>query len=244
MKVIILSDIHGNLEALKKALEYVDMLKGDKRIICLGDIVGYGPNPIECLELVQSRTDKICMGNHDYASFNTDNDNNMSPNALKAIKWTRSIIDKKSIEAISKFPIQIEEQNILYVHSSPHSPELWDYIHNSSDANYILQEMDHALCFIGHTHIPVIFSDYEIKRKGEVKTLSKEGKTIVNVGSVGQPRDRSTLLSFAVFDDVKWSVETVRLSYDYKKTISKMKTLPLPEALAKRLACKSYNSGM
>ncbi len=236
MNVIIISDIHGNLEALNKALEYIDKLEGKKRVVCLGDVVGYGPNPVECLEIVQSLTDKICLGNHDYAISNTDLDYQMNWQALEAIRWTRAVLNKESKNTIKKFQVQIEENNVSYVHASPDNPMAWKYITNAGNAAPSIVGMKYPLCFIGHSHIPGIYADHKIIRKAKKIILSKKGKTIVNVGSIGQPRDGSPLLSLAVFDDVNWNVEIVRLAYNYRDTMAKMLKHNLPEFLAERLS--------
>jgi len=236
MNIIIISDIHGNLEALNKTLEYIDKLEGSKKIVCLGDIVGYGPNPVECLEIVQSLTDKICLGNHDYAISNTDLDYQMNWQALEAIRWTKTVLSKKSKDVIKGFQVQIEEDNVLYVHASPDNPMAWKYIDNTRNAHSSMVGMKYPLCFVGHSHIPGVYTDYELQRDGKKAVLSKDGKTIVNSGSIGQPRDGSPLLSFAVFDDVNWNVEIVRLAYNYRETMTKILKHNLPSPLADRLS--------
>lgn len=236
MKIVVISDIHGNLEALNKVLEYIDKLEGEKRVVCLGDIVGYGPNPAECFKIVESLTDKICLGNHEYAILDEDFDYQMARYARKAIRWTRGILDEEIREVINKLPLQIEEDNVLYVHASPDDPMQWKYISNARNAYSSLIEMKHSLCFVGHSHIPGIYAYNELQRNSIDATLSKDDKTIVNVGSVGQPRDGSPMLSFAVFDDDNWNVEIIRLKYDYQKTMAKIKKANLPLLLAERLA--------
>ena len=235
MKKIIISDIHGNLEALNTALEYIDKLDVEKQIVCLGDIVGYGPNPVECMEKTLSITDKICLGNHDYTAINEDLDHKMVWHASEAIKWTRKILDDGMKKRIKDFKVQIEEDNILYAHASPDSPMKWQYITNAKNASSSIAEMKCSLCFVGHSHIPGIYANYELHNEGEKTPLSKNGKTIVNIGSVGQPRDGSPMLSFAVFDDVGWNVEIIRQEYDYQKTMSKIEKAGFPSFLAERL---------
>jgi diadenosine tetraphosphatase ApaH/serine/threonine PP2A family protein phosphatase len=236
MKIVIISDIHGNLEALNKVLEHIDKLEEEKRVVCLGDIVGYGPNPAECFKIVESLTDKICLGNHEYAILDEDFDYQMARYAREAIIWTRGILGEEIREAINRIPIQIEEDNVLYVHASPDDPIRWKYITNTRNAYSSLIEMKHSLCFVGHSHIPGIYAYNELRGNSNKATLSRDDKTIVNVGSVGQPRDGSPMLSFAVFDEDNWSVEIIRLEYDYHKTMAKIEKANLPFFLAKRLA--------
>jgi diadenosine tetraphosphatase ApaH/serine/threonine PP2A family protein phosphatase len=236
MKIVVISDIHGNLEALNRVSEYIDKLEGEKRIVCLGDIVGYGPNPAECFKIVESLTDKICLGNHEYAILDEDFDYQMARYAREAIIWTRGVLGEEIREAINRLPLQTEEDNVLYVHASPDDPMQWKYITNARNAYSSLIEMKHSLCFVGHSHIPGIYAYNELQENSNKATLSRDDKTIVNVGSVGQPRDGSQMLSFAVFDDDNWSVEIIRLEYDYQETMAKIKKTNLPLFLAERLA--------
>lgn len=236
MKIVVISDIHGNLEALNKVLGYIDKLEGEKRVVCLGDIVGYGPDPAECFRIVESLTDKICLGNHEDSILDTDYDYQMTKHAIEAIRWTRGILGEEIREAINRLPLQIEEDNVLYVHASPDDPMRWKYITNARNAYSSLIEMKHSLCFVGHSHIPGIYAYNELQWDSNKATLSKDDKTIVNVGSIGQPRDGSPMLSFAVFDDDNWSVEIIRLEYEYQKTMAKIEIANLPLFLAERLA--------
>ncbi len=236
MKIIVISDIHGNLEALNKVLEYIDKLEGEMRVVCLGDIVGYGPNPAECFEIVESLTDKICLGNHEDSVLDTNYDYYINYYAREAIRWTRGVLSNEVKETINQLPLQIEEDNVLYTHASPDNPGYWKYIHNARNAYSSLIEMKQSLCFVGHSHIPGIYSYRTLQKSSNKATLPKDDKTIVNIGRIGQPRDGSPMLSFAVFDDDNWSVEIIRLEYDYHKTMAKIKEAGLPLFLAKRLA--------
>ena len=236
MKIVVISDIHGNLEALNRVLEYIDNMEDENRIVCLGDIVGYGPNPAECFKIVESLTNTICLGNHEYAILEEDYDYQMAKSAREAIRWTRGIMGEEIREAISRLPIQIEEDNVLYVHASPDDPMEWKYITNVRNAYSSLIDMKHSLCFVGHSHIPGIYIYNELQGNNNKATLSRDDKTVVNVGSVGQPRDGSPMLSFAVFDDDNWNVKIIRLEYDYHKTMAKIEKANLPFSLAERLA--------
>lgn len=236
MKIVVISDIHGNLEALNRVLKYIDNMEGENRIVCLGDIIGYGPDPVECFKIVESLTDRVCLGNHEYAIQEEDYDYQMAKSARKAIRWTRDLLGEGIREAISRLPIQIEGDNVLYVHASPDNPMQWKYITNTRNAHSSLIEMKHSLCFVGHSHIPGIYAYDELQGDSNKATLTGDDKTIVNVGSVGQPRDGSPMLSFAVFDDDNRNVEIIRLEYDYRKTMAKIEKANLPFLLAERLA--------
>ncbi len=236
MKIVIISDIHGNLEAMNMVLKHIENIKEEKRVVCLGDIVGYGPNPTECFKIVEKLTDKICLGNHEDSIQDLDYDYQITKPARAAIRWTRGILGEEIKEAINSLPVQIEEDNVLYTHASPDDPMQWKYITNDISAYPSLVEMKYSLCFIGHSHVPGVYTDYGLQMDGKKTILSKEGKTIINVGSVGQPRDGSPMLSFAVFDDKDWNVEIIRLKYNYHETMAKIKKVNLPIFLAERLS--------
>jgi diadenosine tetraphosphatase ApaH/serine/threonine PP2A family protein phosphatase len=185
---------------------------------------------------VESLTNKICLGNHEDSILDTDYDYQITTHARAAIRWTRGILGEEIKDTIKKLPLQIEEDNVLYAHASPDEPMLWKYITNAGNAYSSLVEMKHSLCFVGHSHIPGVYAYQKIQRDGKKIVISKEGKTIVNVGSVGQPRDDSPMLSFAIFDDNNWEVEIIRQKYNYQETMAKIEKANLPLFLAERLA--------
>jgi predicted phosphodiesterase len=229
MKYAIISDIHSNLEALLKAFEIIDKEKVDE-IICLGDIVGYGANPNECIDLVRSRCSTIILGNHDAAVLHPFLFDDFNPLALKALQWTAEQLTDESRMLLSSLPMVGRKENILFVHSSPSSPELWDYIVDSEDAASALQNFDERLCFIGHTHIPGIFS-----QQGSVKSITREEQFLVNVGSVGQPRDRNPMLAFGIFDSSTWDYRLIRSEYNIEQAAEKIFKAGLPRELGVRL---------
>ena len=229
MKYAIISDIHSNLEALQKAFEIIDKEKVDE-IICLGDIVGYGANPNECIDLVRSRCSTIILGNHDAAVLHPSLFDDFNPLALKALQWTSEQLTYESRALLSSLPMVGRKENILFVHSSPSSPELWDYIVDIEDAASALQNFDERLCFIGHTHISGIFS-----LQGSVKSITREEQFLVNAGSVGQPRDRNPMLAFGIFDSSTWDYRLMRSEYDIKLAAEKIFAAGLPQELGFRL---------
>jgi predicted phosphodiesterase len=230
MKYAIISDIHSNLEALQKAFEIIDDEKIDE-IICLGDIVGYGANPNECVDLVSSRCSTIILGNHDAAVLHPLLfDDYFNPLALKALQWTSEQLTDDSKELLSSLPMVERKGDILFVHSSPSSPELWDYIVDNDAAASAIQNFDQRLCFIGHTHIPGIFS-----RNGRVKSITREERFLINVGSIGQPRDRNPMLAFGIFDSSAWEYRLVRSEYNIQQAADKIYKAGLPQELGVRL---------
>jgi predicted phosphodiesterase len=232
MQIAIISDIHGNLEALTKALNVIDEIHVDE-IVCLGDLVGYGPDPDDCVKIIQARANIVLMGNHDYAVIDTTSTENFNPVAKQAVFWTQDHLSSDSLEYLKNLPYRHREKEILYVHSTPNDPEKWDYIFNWDDAQEQFPLFDEKLCFVGHSHIPQIF--YQDLSVPMTLDLSRDYKYIINVGSIGQPRDGNYQLSFGIFDTEQWRYKPVRADYDVQLTSQKIRDRGLPSFLADRL---------
>lgn len=229
MKYAIISDIHSNLEALRKALSIIDEKEVDE-IICLGDIVGYGANPNECVDIVRERCSTIVLGNHDAAALNVSLAHDFNAIARKAVVWTSTTLNEVNRKFLSSLPLVERKPNILFVHSSPQSPEAWDYIIDSDDAFSAIRHFEEQICFIGHTHVPGIYT-----QRGRAKTIDRDEQCIVNVGSIGQPRDGNPMLSFGIFDSHTWEFELIRSDYDIQTAAEKIYAAKLPEELGNRL---------
>ena len=229
MKYAIISDIHSNLEALTKALEIIDQRSVDE-IICLGDIVGYGANPNECLALIRQRCNTVIKGNHDEALLNESITSRFTEDARSAIEWTRKRISEENISYLHTLSISIKKDDLFFVHASPCYPEQWKYILEDHAAVSALHCFSESLCFIGHTHSPAMFST-----AGRVRNMMKGERYLVNVGSVGQPRDRITDLSFGIFDADAWWYENIRSPYNVALTVRKILATDLPPVLGYRL---------
>lgn len=229
MKYAIISDIHANLEALKKAMSIIEEKHVDE-IICLGDVVGYGANPNECVDIVRSRCSAVILGNHDEAALDPMGPHDFNPIAQKAIEWTAGQLTDENRSFLSSRPMAEKKEDILLVHSSPASPELWDYVINADDAVAAIQHFEEKICFIGHTHVPGIFSPH-----GRAKSISTTEQHLVNVGSVGQPRDGNPMLAFGIFDSTAWEYELIRSVYDIQGAAEKILNAGLPRELGFRL---------
>jgi predicted phosphodiesterase len=231
----IISDIHGNLEALEAVIADIDEQK-IKEVYCLGDIIGYGPNPRECIDLVMDRCAVTILGNHDQAAlFDPEGFN---AGAERAIFWTRHVLetgDPKGNERrwgfLGELPRVRREDQFLFVHGSARNP-LNEYVFPEDIYNQRKMERIFALvdkyCFQGHTHIPGVFTEglnflspEEIDHRYE---LGAE-KVLVNVGSVGQPRDGDPRACYVVLSGN--TVQYRRVPYDFEKTIDKI--YPIPE---------------
>ncbi len=238
MKIAIISDIHGNLEALNAVLKKIEEEKPDK-IVCLGDIVGYGANPNECCDIVKKLTDKIVMGNHDSAVCMKTPLDWFNPNARTAIEWTMKKLTPDNFDFLSKLPLTLKYENLLFVHASPNSPEEWKYILNAYDAYYELQVIKENVCFIGHSHVPVTFmldENLDIFMIDREEFFIEGGKKyLINVGSVGQPRDFDPRASFGIYDTDKKHFRIIRVDYDIRLAQRKIIEADLPVILAERL---------
>ncbi len=239
MKYGIYSDIHGNLEALQRVLESMKRLGVEKKV-CLGDIVGYGPFPNECVELVKNNSDFVILGNHDSVAIGRESaDNWNNYNAQKAIEWTAKVLTTESVEFFKGLPYMASESPLLFVHASPWSPADWRYVTSLDDAVDAFSFFTERICFIGHTHWPII-----VITEGEQNfrvsetlfhTLLPEQRILVNDGSVGQPRDRNPLAAWCLCDTEKMTVEIIRVAYDINKTQEAMRKLGFAEFLINRL---------
>jgi diadenosine tetraphosphatase ApaH/serine/threonine PP2A family protein phosphatase len=229
MRIAVISDIHSNLEALTRARVEIEQEKVDE-IVCLGDIVGYGANPNECVDIVRGLTPHVLLGNHDEAAVDLTKTEFFNPFARIAAEWTAGALTPGNREYIAGLPLTIERHGILFVHASPVHPEEWNYILTPSDAAGNFHAMRTEVCFLGHTHVPEIFGEDLWTRH-----IVRGEKFIVNVGSVGQPRDGNPKLSFGVFDTELWSYRNFRLDYDVELAAFKIKKAGLPKNLGDRL---------
>ena len=238
MKRAIISDVHGNLEALRAVLEDIDRERVDA-IVCLGDVVGYGPNPCECVQLVQDRCSLVILGNHDQgALFDPDGFNS---GAERAIRWTRNQLEmhdrlpRNSGNRLSDFlgelPRTRSDGEIMFVHGSARRP-LDEYVFPEDIYNPLKMEHIFELvgryCFQGHTHIPGVFTTSpEFLSPGvsagqtEVAIDLPPGKAMVNVGSVGQPRDNDPRSCYVILEDDQ-RVRFRRIAYPCEVTCQKM----------------------
>jgi len=229
MKYAVISDIHANLEALQKALQVIASRHVDE-IICLGDVVGYGASPNECVDLVRARCAATVLGNHDAAALDPTQAEDFNVIARRAIGWTSERLTQESRAFLSALPMETRKGQLLFVHSSPRSPESWDYILGSDDASTAFRYFTEQLCFIGHTHVPGVFS-----HNGRAMNVSGDDRYLVNVGSVGQPRDGNPMLAFGIFDAETWTYELVRSEYDIQSAADRITSAGLPKELAYRL---------
>jgi predicted phosphodiesterase len=240
-KFAIVSDIHSNIEALTTVLADIDQ-RGITTIYCLGDVLGYGPNPKECLDLVIAKTHNCVLGNHDYAVLYEPT--NFNTGAEQASYWCREALESENEDNarnqrwdfIGKQQMrwQLEQQlgqvkaKMDFVHASPRRP-INEYIFpddvytNPAKLNGLFERTEH-ICFVGHTHLPGVFladpDFYAPEELGNVYPIVEGEKAIINVGSVGQPRDRDPRAGYVFIEDNK--INFVRLEYDLESTVKKI----------------------
>ena len=232
----VISDIHGNLEALGAVLEHIKSLS-ITQIICLGDIVGYGPNPLECLDLVAEHCEQTVMGNHDFGVLYEPA--NFNAGAEQACFWTRQALlgdpQIKRRQSRTRFlgsaPTKVVHDNMSFVHASPRRP-VNEYIFpddvysNSNKLASIFERVD-SFYFVGHTHFPGVFlPDPDFYSPQELDghfAFDTATKAVINVGSVGQPRDRDPRASFVTVDETQ--VKFVRIEYDIQTVIDKIQAV-------------------
>ncbi len=241
MRYAIISDIHSNLEALQAVLKAIERLNID-RIICLGDVVGYGPDPNQCIELVTKNCTLILTGNHDYACIDQSELENFTQYAREAIEWTVPKLTAESYQQLASWPFTGEIDNCFLAHANPGDPRSWDYILTLSDARYYFSQFSSEICFIGHSHRPIIFIEQRGQNwpryhvyTGTSLALESPHRYIINVGSVGQPRDSNPAAAFGILDTDQQLFEEIRVTYDVQKTYQKIISAGLPEFLANRL---------
>lgn len=230
MRIAILSDIHANLDALERSLEEIERV-GVDAIYCLGDVVGYNADPAPCVERVRAHCDGIVMGNHDAGVAQEEGLDVLPPDGQAAARHHRTRLSPDQIDFLSHLPLKIQEANCTFVHASPDAPAAWKRLTSYPSARRQFEYFDTDVCFVGHTHVPTVMAD----RLG-VFEVRPNHRYIVNVGSVGQPRDQNPKLSFGLFDTETFEYRNVRLEYDVSAAAEKIQREDgLPDRLADRL---------
>jgi predicted phosphodiesterase len=234
----VISDVHANLEALETVLEEIEKEEVDQ-ILFLGDAVGYGPNPNECVELLRRKSAVMIAGNHDRAAAGMDSYDQFNLYAKTAIEWTMKSLSKENLRFLQGLSLTeaIEKDDIFLVHGTPKEPEMWHYLISEYTAALNLAYFEEKICFVGHSHQPfIIESSYRdiISTHYNSRQLRNESRYIVNAGSVGQPRDGNPDASYIVFRKDRLQIK--RVPYDIVLTQNKMEKAGLPAYLIERLA--------
>jgi len=229
VKIAILSDIHSNLEALERALTEIEHI-GVDALYCLGDIVGYNADPAACVDLVREHCTGIVRGNHDVAVA-TGAVSALPSDGQAAARHNRARLSDEQIAFLSGLPLRRTAENCTFVHATPDAPSAWTRLTTYPAAQAQFSHFDTDVCFLGHTHVPAVMADslgiFEV-RPGH--------RFLINVGSIGQPRDQTPKLSFGLFDTDSFEYRNVRLNYDVDRAAQKIRASDtLPDRLASRL---------
>jgi diadenosine tetraphosphatase ApaH/serine/threonine PP2A family protein phosphatase len=238
VRYAILSDIHGNLDALQAVL--VDAGARADALICLGDVVGYGPQPQACLELMAERAVALVAGNHEHGVAGLLDLDWFNPHARAAVEWTQARLDHDHRRYLAALPLVAELGDATLVHASPAQPGEWDYLVSAEDGFGAFPGFPTRLCFVGHSHRPAVWSQGswgpEFQPGGFDVMIDAGRRYIINVGSVGQPRDRDWRAAYAIWDVEACRIVGRRVAYDVAAVRGKIVRAGLPKFLADRLA--------
>lgn len=239
MKVFVCSDVHGNMRALDAVLG-VYREHAPARLLFLGDAIGYGAHPDACLDrLLNLPRARYLLGNHEWALLDRDERVFLNDAAASAIAWTEQALGGRYNDALLRlFHLRVEDPRFIAAHASPREPSEWPYLHSEYSARPVFEAVDFELCFVGHTHIPVVYTYSGGPRSLEPEVpfrLDPSDRYIVNPGSVGQPRDGDPRASCCLFDPVERTVTLYRREYDIGAEARDIVAAGLPRFLAERL---------
>lgn len=241
MKFAIFGDVHGNLEALEAVLADMEE-QGATHPLCLGDLVGYGANPAECVEVVRALGCPVVRGNHDDLATSGKIPASFSEAAKISLDYACRHLNPSQRNFLRRLPMIWTEDPMTLVHATLDGPESWGYISTRLEAQTCFLYQKTPVCFVGHTHRPCAFAQEKEVRPLEFRHVdvhpdrTKVGrKFLFNVGSVGQPRDGDWRASYAIYDTLEQWVDLRRVGYDIEKASAKILKAGLPESLAKRL---------
>ncbi len=237
MRYAFLADIHGNLEALTSVLADIDGV-GAERVVCLGDVVGYGAEPRECLDLLRQEEIPILAGNHDLAVCNRLSTQYFHSEAQASVRWTQDVLREEDRTFLAGLSLIGESELFMAAHGTLYRPEMFEYILSVFDAQLSFEAFEAPFGFVGHSHVPAVFVQsedrIEILMQPEM-AISEPRRAIVNVGSVGQPRDGNPKAAYVLFDTDTRAVSLRRVAYDVERTVRKILATRLPPINAHRL---------
>jgi diadenosine tetraphosphatase ApaH/serine/threonine PP2A family protein phosphatase len=243
VRYAVLSDVHGNAEALAAVLADADG-QGARDVLCLGDTVGYGAEPVACLETIGDRAAAVVAGNHEQGAAGLMDLAWFNPTARAATVWTRARLGSDHRHYLTRLPLLATVGEACLVHASPDHPEEWEYLVFPEDGFGAFGAFASRLCFVGHSHVPAVWSlgssgpDFTGRFAAWPHRIRLEAgrRYLINVGSVGQPRDRDPRAAYAVWDVDAGVVTIRRVVYDTEATARKILAAGLPAVLAERLA--------
>lgn len=242
MRYLVLADIHGNLEAFEAVLEHAQQQDSFDEVWCLGDIVGYGPDPGECVRRLQALPHKAVAGNHDLAAIGKLDVDEFNPGAAAAALWTARQLSKQEADYLASLPERREVDGVTLAHGSPREP-VWEYLLSMGAAEASFAAFPGRLCFVGHSHVPLVFRCSVATgacdgglMPSDLRLESHGVRYIANPGGVGQPRDGDPRASYLVYDAQSDVIRHFRVPYPIASTQAKMLQAGLPHNLIARLS--------
>jgi diadenosine tetraphosphatase ApaH/serine/threonine PP2A family protein phosphatase len=240
--IALLADVHANLEALRACLADAER-HGAQRFVFLGDLVGYGADPLAVARIAMARVAAgaiAILGNHDAAAIGRPH--RMNPEAEAAIRWTRNAMDAETLGFLAALPLEREEEDRLYVHADASRPEAWRYVTDAEEARRSMDAVPHRLTFVGHVHVPQLYgltATEKITRfrpvAGVPVPLLRPRRWCAVLGAVGQPRDGDPAACYGLYDTARSELAWMRVPYDVAAAAAKIRAAGLPERLAARL---------
>ena len=241
MRYAIIADIHANLAAFTAVLDDIKRRGRVEEVWCLGDIVGYGPDPHQCIELLRQHSHVCVAGNHDWAAIGKIDTSDFNPDAATACHWTTQQLSPADVDYLDSLPLVVQRDNFTLVHGSPREP-IWEYLLSTSSARENFAYFQSQFCLVGHSHVPLVFECSETGAclvsefpDGAELTLARN-RLIINPGGVGQPRDGDPRASYAIYDSETRTVTHNRVLYDIGVTQARMAKYRLPVHLVARLS--------
>ena len=242
MRYALIADIHANLTAFTEVLDDIERRGGVEEIWCLGDIVGYGPDPHQCIELLRQHKHVCVAGNHDWAAIGKLDTAEFNPDAAVACRWTAQQLSPEDIQYLESLPLVIPKEEFTIVHGSPREP-IWEYLLSTNSARENFAYFQTPFCLVGHSHVPLVFRYNETgdcsfgTLSTNIRLVLGRSRLIINPGGVGQPRDGDPRASYAIYDSEARMVRLYRVPYDINATQTKMVRHNLPMRLVARLSC-------
>jgi diadenosine tetraphosphatase ApaH/serine/threonine PP2A family protein phosphatase len=234
----IVTDVHANLEALEAVLADI-AARGAADVVCLGDFVGYGASPNDCVALLRPRIEAAVLGNHDQAALDPAILEYFNREAAAAARWTAEALTREHADYLRALPYSVPWRGARLVHASPIEPEEWNYVFTPSEAVDAMSQCAEPVCFVGHSHFPGTF-ELDHERANYTRAARIEGhrdhRYLIVVPSVGQPRDGDPRAGYLLWDDEAWTFEHVRLAYDVEGAMRRIRAAGLPPRLADRLS--------
>ncbi|MEM6784903.1 MAG: metallophosphoesterase family protein [Bacteroidota bacterium] len=229
MRLALFSDVHANLQALETVLSHIDR-EGADALVCLGDIVGYNADAKPCLDLIRERCQIVIQGNHDLAIGTGDFVEHLPRDGQAAAQLHRAALPETDLSYLRTLPLRVDDHGCTFVHASPERPGDWLRLQSFWQVKKQFEHFDTTICFLAHSHLPGVVSD-----KIGVFSVKPGPRYLVNVGSVGQPRDQDTRACVAFFDTETFAYRLDRIGYDVDGAVRRIEEVGLPSRLGERL---------